>query len=100
VQSPGVPFHPRGRGNGCILTLGEVWVYLAGDSKATPEMKALKNIDAAFLPVMTPYTMSPETVGAFRPRIVFPYHSTDEFLARVLPLLKDVPGVDIRLLKK
>ena len=104
MRSPGVPFHPRGRGNGYILTLGEVRVYLAGDSEATSEMKALKTIDVAFLPVMTPYTMSPEmaaeAVRAFRPRIVYPYHSTDEFLARALPLLKDVPGVDIRLLKK
>jgi len=104
MRSPGVPFHPAGRGNGYILTVGGSRVYLAGDTEATPELKGLKDIAVAFLPVMTPYTMSPEmaaeAVRAFRPRIVYPYHSTDEILARALPLLKDVPGVDVRLLKK
>jgi L-ascorbate metabolism protein UlaG (beta-lactamase superfamily) len=104
MRSPGVPFHPRGQGNGYILTLGEARVYIAGDSEATPEMKALTSIDAAFLPVMTPYTMSPEmaaqAVGAFRPRVVFPYHSSDEFLALAVPLLEAVKGVEVRVLKK
>jgi len=99
MRSPGVPYHPRGRGNGYILTLAGSRVYIAGDTEATPELKALKNIAAAFLPVMTPYTMSPEeaaeAVRAFRPRIVYPYHANDEFLARFLPLLKDAPGVDV-----
>jgi L-ascorbate metabolism protein UlaG (beta-lactamase superfamily) len=104
MRSPGVPFHPRGQGNGYVLTLGEARVYVAGDSEATPEMKALKGIDAAFLPVMTPYTMSPEmaaqAVGAFRPHVVFPYHSSDEFLAKTVSLLEAVPGADVRILKK
>lgn len=104
MRSPGVPFHPRGQGNGYVLTLGGARVYVAGDSEATPEMKSLKNMDAAFLPVMTPYTMSPEmaaqAVGAIRPRVVFPYHSTEEFLARAVPLLQAVPGVEVRVLKK
>ena len=71
-------FHTRGRGNGYIVTLGGRRLYFAGDTACTPEMKALKNIDVAFLPMNLPFTMSPsdaaECARAFRPRIVYPYH--------------------------
>jgi L-ascorbate metabolism protein UlaG (beta-lactamase superfamily) len=104
MRSPGVPFHPRGRGNGYILTLAGSRIYLAGDTEATPELKGLKDIAVAFLPVMTPYTMSAEmaaeAVRAFRPRIVYPYHSNDDTLAQVVPLLKAIPGVEVRLPKR
>ncbi len=71
-------FHPKGDGNGYILTLGGKRIYIAGDTEATPEMKALKNIDAAFIPMNLPYTMTPAEaavgVRAFKPTIVYPYH--------------------------
>lgn len=71
-------FHPKGAFNGYILTLGGKRIYIAGDTEATPEMKALKNIDAAFVPMNLPYTMTPQEaavgVRAFKPKIVYPYH--------------------------
>jgi L-ascorbate metabolism protein UlaG (beta-lactamase superfamily) len=82
-------FHTKGRGNGYILTLGDKRVYIAGDTECTPEMRALKNIDIAFIPMNLPYTMPPseaaECVKAFKPKVVYPYHyrgqKTEEFKA-------------------
>ena len=76
--APGQLFHTKGRGNGYILTLGAKRVYVAGDTECTPEMRALKNIDIAFIPMNLPYTMPPseaaECVKAFKPKVVYPYH--------------------------
>jgi L-ascorbate metabolism protein UlaG (beta-lactamase superfamily) len=76
--APGQFFHTKGRGNGYILTLGSRRVYIAGDTECTPEMRALKNIDIAFIPMNLPYTMPPseaaECVKAFKPGVVYPYH--------------------------
>jgi len=103
MRSANVPFHPKGEGNGYILTLGNVRVYVAGDTENTPEMKALKNIDVAFLPMNLPYTMTPEMVAdavkAFRPRIVYPYHYSGTDPQKLVDLLKDVPGVEVRVRK-
>jgi L-ascorbate metabolism protein UlaG (beta-lactamase superfamily) len=103
MRSANVPFHPKGEGNGYILTLGNVRVYVAGDTEDTPEMKALKNIDVAFLPMNLPYTMTPEMVAdavkAFRPRIVYPYHYSGTDPRKLVDLLKDVPGVEVRVRK-
>src|SRR3954454_11063617 len=52
-------FHTKGRGNGYVLTLGGKRVYIAGDTECVPEIKALKNIDVAFIPMNLPYTMPP-----------------------------------------
>ncbi len=75
---PGQKFHPKGEFNGYILTLGGKRIYIAGDTEATPEMKALKNIDIAFLPMNLPYTMTPQEAAigakAFKPKVVYPYH--------------------------
>lgn len=75
---PGLKFHPKGEFNGYILTLGGKRIYIAGDTEVTPEMKRLKNIDVAFLPMNLPYTMTPQEAAqgarAFRPKIVYPYH--------------------------
>ncbi|HKR01525.1 MAG TPA: MBL fold metallo-hydrolase, partial [Pyrinomonadaceae bacterium] len=84
---PGQFFHTKGRGNGYILSLGGKRVYIAGDTECTPEMRALKNIDVAFIPMNLPYTMPPseaaECVKAFKPKVVYPYHyrgqNTEEF---------------------
>ena len=55
---PGEVYHPKGRGNGYIITLGGKRLYFAGDTECTPEMKALKNIDVAFVPMNMPFTMT------------------------------------------
>ncbi len=74
---PGEFYHPKGRGNGYIVTLGGKRVYFAGDTECTPEMKALTNIDVAFIPINMPSTMTPaeaaDCIKAFQPKIVYPY---------------------------
>ena len=94
----GQPFHPKGVGNGYIVTVGTRKFYVAGDTENTPEMKALKEIDVAFLPMNLPYTMSPVMVAdaakAFRPKILYPYHFGDTNTGEIVSLLK---GTDIEV---
>ncbi len=71
-------FHTKGRGNGYVISADNQRVYIAGDTSVTPEMRALKNIDVAFIPMNLPYTMDVEEaadgVVAFKPKVVHPYH--------------------------
>jgi len=101
MRSPGTPFHPKGDGNGYILTFGDKRIYIAGDTENTPEMKALKDIDVAFLPMNLPYTMSPEMVAdaakAFRPKILYPYHYGNTDTSKLVELLKDEEGIEVRI---
>lgn len=101
MRSPGIPFHPKGDGNGYILTFGDKRVYLAGDTENIPEMKRLGRIDVAFLPMNLPYTMTPEMVAdatrMVRPAILYPYHTTDTDTSKLEPLLKDEKGIEIRI---
>ncbi len=70
--------HKKGRGNGYVLTVGGKRVYLSGDTEDIPEMRALKNIDVAFVCMNLPYTMdikqASSAVSEFKPKIVYPYH--------------------------
>ncbi len=99
----GQPFHPKGEGNGYVLSFGDKRIYIAGDTENTPEMKALKNIDIAFLPMNLPYTMTPEMVAdaaqAIKPKILYPYHFGDTDTARIIALLKDVKEIEMRIRK-
>ncbi len=101
MRSPGHPFHPKGSGNGYILTFGDTRVYVAGDTEETPEMKALKDIDVAFLPMNLPYTMTPDMVAdaarAFRPRILYPYHYGDTDPQELVRRLAREEGIDVRV---
>ncbi len=76
-ESPTSP-HTKGRGNGYVLEAAGKRIYIAGDTADTSEMKALQNIDLAFIPMNLPYTMSVETAAnaviAFKPKAVTPYH--------------------------
>ena len=63
MRQRAIPFHPKGNGNGYVITFANKRVYIAGDTEDTPEMKALKNIDIAFLPMNLPYTMTPDMVA-------------------------------------
>ncbi len=102
-RGDGQPFHPRGIGNGYLLTFGDKRVYIAADTENTPEMKALTNIDVAFLPMNLPYTMTPEMVAnaakAFQPKILYPYHYGNTNTAKLLDLLSDEPGIEVRIRK-
>lgn len=95
------PFHPKGNGNGYIIAFGDKRVYVAGDTENTPEIKALKGIDIAFLPMNLPYTMTPEMVAdaakAFKPAILYPYHFGETDTAKLIDLLKDEKGIEVRI---
>ena len=99
-SAPGHPFHPKGAGLGYILTIGGKRIYIAGDTENTPEMKALRNIDVAFLPMNLPYTMTPAMVAdaalAFKPKILYPYHYGDTDTSELTKLLKD-SGIEVRI---
>lgn len=101
MRSPGVPYHPKGVGNGYIVTLGDKRVYIAGDTENTPEMKALKAIDIAFLPMNLPYTMTPEMVadGAkdFRPKVLYPYHYGNTDPQKLVTLLQNEKDIEVRI---
>ena len=97
----GTPFHPKGRGNGYVLSYGGKNFYLAGDTEGVPEMRELKNIDVAFIPMNLPYTMTPEdaadAVKAFKPKVVIPYHYRGQDLQKFASALKGT-GIEVRIL--
>jgi L-ascorbate metabolism protein UlaG (beta-lactamase superfamily) len=98
---PGKLYHDKGRGNGYVLTYGGKRFYISGDTEGIPEMRALKNIDVAFLCMNLPYTMPPDeaadAVKAFHPKIVIPYHCNGSDLAVFETALKGT-GIEVRLL--
>jgi len=99
----GTPFHPKGEGNGYIITFGDKRVYVAGDTEGTPELKSLQKIDVAFLPMNLPYTMTPEMVAdaakAFKPKVLYPYHFGETDTSLLTALLKDSPDIEVRIRK-
>lgn len=94
-------YHPKGEGNGYLLTFNKTRVFIAGDTENIPEIDELKDIDYAFLPMNLPYTMTPEMVDNaarnFRPKVLYPYHYGDTDPARLVELLKDLPEVEVRV---
>ncbi len=103
MRSPGQPFHPKGVGNGYVITFGNKRVYVAGDTENIPEMAHLKGIDIAFLPMNLPYTNTPEMVAdaarKFRPKVLYPYHFSDTDTSKILDLLKDDKDIEVRIRK-
>ena len=97
----GTPFHPKGAGNGYVLTFGDTRVLVAGDTENVPEIKALENIQVAFLPMNLPYTMTPEMVAdaarAIRPDILYPYHYGNTDPQKLVALLKDEKDIEVRI---
>lgn len=74
-------YHPKGRGNGYVLTFGDKKVYIAGDTENIPEMKDLSNINIAFLPKNLPYTMTDnmfiDATETIKPEYLYPYHFSE-----------------------
>jgi L-ascorbate metabolism protein UlaG (beta-lactamase superfamily) len=99
--APGKLFHEKGRGNGYVLTYGGKRFYFSGDTAGIPEMRALKNIDVAFVCMNLPYTMPPdeaaEAVKAFHPKVVIPYHYRGSDLSVFQKKLEGT-GIEVRLL--
>jgi L-ascorbate metabolism protein UlaG (beta-lactamase superfamily) len=84
----GEPSHPKGEANGYLITLGGKRIYLAGVTECVPEVRALKNIDVAFMPMNIPLErMTPaaaaECTKAIAPKIVYIYHYDQQGAARL-----------------
>ncbi|MEJ2235466.1 MAG: MBL fold metallo-hydrolase, partial [Syntrophobacterales bacterium] len=97
----GVPFHPKGVGNGYVIGFGDKRVYVAGDTENVPEMKKLERIDISFLPMNLPYTMTPEMVAdaakAFKPKILYPYHYGKTDTSQLGTLLQGYDEIEVRI---
>jgi L-ascorbate metabolism protein UlaG (beta-lactamase superfamily) len=97
----GVVYHPMGRGNGYVVTLGGKRIYISGDTECVEEVKALENIDIAFVAMNLPYTMSPgeaaECVKTFKPKVVYPYHYRGSDLDVFTWQLEDTPEIEVRI---
>ncbi|PWG06390.1 MBL fold metallo-hydrolase [Polaribacter aquimarinus] len=78
LREEALRFHPKGRGNGYVITIGNERIYFSGDTEDIPEMRNLKNIDKAFICMNLPYTMNIESAAdavlAFKPKKIYPYH--------------------------
>ncbi|MFH1242628.1 MAG: MBL fold metallo-hydrolase, partial [Pseudomonadota bacterium] len=101
MRAPGQPFHPKGVGNGYVITFHDQKVYVGGDTENIPEMEPLSGIDIAFLPMNMPYTMTPEMTAdaalSFGPKILYPYHFSDTDTSKLINLLKDHPEIEVRI---
>lgn len=99
----GEVFHPKGIGNGYVITFGNMKIYIAGDTENIPEMKNLKGVDIAFLPMNLPYTMTPtmlaDAVKMFNPKILYPYHTGNTDMNELVKLLKDKMDCEVRIRK-
>jgi L-ascorbate metabolism protein UlaG (beta-lactamase superfamily) len=96
-------FHPKGRGNGYVLTIGGKRIYVAGDTEDITDMANLKKIDIAFLPMNQPYTMLPDQAAhaaeMFHPKILYPYHTGDTDIAALVKLLAKDKDIEVRVRK-
>ena len=101
--APGKPFHHKGVGSGYVLAFGNTRLFVSGDSECTPEIKALKDIDIAFLAMNPPRTSPPAEMAvcaaAFKPRIVYPYHYRGSKPEDFAAALKTTSGIEVRLRK-
>jgi L-ascorbate metabolism protein UlaG (beta-lactamase superfamily) len=85
---PGEPFHAKGVANGYVLTLGGKRILFAGVTECVPEIKALRDIDVAFVPMnlpngrMTPSAVA-ECLRAVRAKIAYPYHFDQGYIGRL-----------------
>jgi L-ascorbate metabolism protein UlaG (beta-lactamase superfamily) len=99
----GSSYHPKGNGNGYILAIGGRRVYISGDTDDTTEMRALRNVDIAFLAMNQPYTMTvAKAVSAtreFRPKVAYPYHSQGTDVNSYKRQVGADLGIEVRLRK-
>jgi L-ascorbate metabolism protein UlaG (beta-lactamase superfamily) len=98
--TPGhLQYHPKGRDNGYVFTIGGTNVYISGDTEDIPELSKLKNIDICFLPVNQPYTMTLEqankAVRTIHPKVFYPYHYSDTPVSELKKLLQDKPEIKV-----
>lgn len=95
-------FHPKGRDNGYVFNVGGKNIYVAGDTEAIPEMRALTDIDIAFIPMNIPDTMNVEQAASavldFAPKTVYPYHFEGSDVS-LFERLVNAGNKDIRIIK-
>ena len=110
-RESGEPFHPREIQTAFVIEAKGKKIYFAGDTEFIEEMKDLKDIDYALLPIDGKYTMDPkealDAVGAFMPKKVVPMHwreqSPEDFKKNVekthsgVKVLIPKPSVDMEL---
>jgi L-ascorbate metabolism protein UlaG (beta-lactamase superfamily) len=97
---PGAPEHPKGQASGYVVTIGGKRIYFAGVTECVPEVKALKNLDVAFMPMNIPVErMSPADAAActkiINPKVVYVYHYDQDFASRAVnsnATLRGLPG--------
>ena len=102
TRSNGKPFHPKGIGNGYILSFGETHILIGGDTENIPEYGDIElEITVAFLPMNLPYTMTPEMVAdaaiTLQPKILYPYHFGETDTKELVALLKNEKGIEVRV---
>ena len=101
LRSNGNPFHPKGEGNAYLLSFGKTRVLVGGDTENVPELKALKDIQLAFLPMNLPYTMTPDMVAdlavSMQTEILYPYHFGKTDPNELVELLKEEKGIEVRI---
>lgn len=97
-------FHPKGVGNGYVLNIDGLKIYIAGDTEDIPEMANQKDeeIDVAFIPVNQPYTMTVEqairAAWMIQPKVLIPYHFSKTDVAPIKQRLEaDLSGIEVRL---
>ncbi|MGN0214201.1 MAG: MBL fold metallo-hydrolase [Muribaculaceae bacterium] len=93
-------YHKPGNGNGYVLQIDDLRIYIAGDTEPIAEMKQLGKIDVAFLPVNQPYTMTVdqcvEAARIIQPKVLFPYHYGDTRVEEIARRLA-ADGIDVRV---
>jgi len=93
-------FHPKGNGNGYLLTIGGLRVFVSGDSEDIEEYAALEDIDVAFLSANQPYTMTVEqcihAAKVIGPKVLVPYHMSNTDMQAIKDGLEG-SGIEVRL---
>lgn len=94
-------YHPKGRDNGYIIQFADMRVYIAGDTENIPEMKEIKNINIAFLPMNQPYTMLPKQAAdaamIIKPGVLYPYHFGNTDVSELQKLLDGQKDIELKI---
>ena len=93
--------HPKGRGNGYVVSIGGKNIYISGDTEDIPEMRDLTNIDIAFVCMNGPtmdINQAASAVVEFEPKIVYPFHHRGSDLSAFGKMVKDGnSSIDVRV---
>jgi L-ascorbate metabolism protein UlaG (beta-lactamase superfamily) len=96
-------FHNKNNSVGYVIQIAQKRIYFAGDTDFIPEMKDLKDIDIAFLPIGGTYVMNIEeavkAVLAFQPKVVIPMHQAKNNLERFKQEAYFRSGAEVKILK-